>query len=267
MSFTPFYASNSARNTSSSSSQSFSSTPAMSPLFSRRASYSSSDDSDDELETPNASPQLVGLDSKSPLGTHLGGGHGKGKGKALDLEDLERINGEIVPFSLLEIAEDEGATNLGVLPQPPTFGTRAAPIPAQAATSTRPPSSSTSTATLVYPPGLPIPPAALAAQQKPSAPTPTLAAPPRPPAPATPAATARPRPQQPSPPSRQQEEASRGRSRWPRILWSSELDQESISVLRSYHSRVVGGDLPVLKQGMSPREVQRWSRKMEDAGL
>jgi hypothetical protein len=45
------------------------------------------------------------------------------------------------------------------------------------------------------------------------------------------------------------------------------LDQESISVLRSYHSRVVGGELPQLRSGMSPREVQKWSRKMEDAGL
>lgn len=279
MSFTPYYpTSSSARNSqSSSSSSSFSSTPTMvSPLFSRRASYSSSDDSEDELETPNSSPQLVGLDAKHAHGQP----GGKGKGKALDLDDLDHINGEIIPFSLLEISEDEGARDLGrVVPQRPTFGTvtvpRPSPVPTPTSTATSTPVPSSTTpvprpATLVYPPGLPIPPNL--AQQPQTHATPQKSKPvPSSSANAsslsTPAPSARPRPQQPSPPSRQQEEASRGRSRWPRILWSSELDQESISVLRSYHSRVVGGDLPTLRSGMSPREVQKWSRKMEDAGL
>ncbi|GAA5963828.1 hypothetical protein JCM3765_004031 [Sporobolomyces pararoseus] len=259
MSFTPYYQtpSSSARNSqSSSSSSSFSSTPTMvSPLFSRRASYSSSDDSEEELETPNSSPQLIGLDAKHSTGQ----AGGKGKGKALDLEDLHHINGEIIPFSLLDISEDEGVTPTALpLPQRPTFGTPSS-VSLPAATSTSP--VTTRQPTLVYPPGLPIPPSL--SQSTPQKPTP----PPVVSTVSTPAASSRPRPQQPSPPSRQQEEANRGRSRWPRILWSSELDSESISVLRSYHSRVVGGDLPVLKQGMSPREVQKWSRKMEDAGI
>ena len=226
----------------------------VSPLFSRRASYSSSDDSEEELETPNSSPQLIGLDAKHSTGQ----AGGKGKGKALDLEDLHHINGEIIPFSLLDISEDEGVTATPLpLPQRPTFGTPSS-VSLPTATSTSP--VTTRQPTLVYPPGLPIPPSlSQSTPQKPPPPSVSTVS--------TPAASSRPRPQQPSPPSRQQEEANRGRSRWPRILWSSELDSESISVLRSYHSRVVGGDLPVLKQGMSPREVQKWSRKMEDAGL
>ncbi|GAA5892268.1 uncharacterized protein JCM6883_007302 [Sporobolomyces salmoneus] len=256
MSFTPYYPSSTSMRTSQSSSSSSSSFSFSSstPLFSRRASYSSSDDSEEELETPNSSPQLIGLDAKqSTNGKHVaGGGSSKGKGKALSLEDLHEINGEIIPFSLLEIEEEEQEEEERTLPQRPTFGT---PLPLPTPAQSQP--STSSTQSLVYPPGLPIPPSLLQTSSS-SSPAPS-------PAPSTPAPSTR--PSQPSPPSRQQEEASRGRSRWPRILWSSELDQESISVLRSYHSRVVGGDLPVLQQGMSPREVQKWSRKMEDAGL
>ncbi|GAA5882277.1 hypothetical protein JCM16303_002317 [Sporobolomyces ruberrimus] len=254
--FTPYYSAPSARTSqSSSSSSSFSSTPAMSPHFSRRASYSSSEDSEDELETPNSSPQIAALDAKS---SHLGS-NGKGKGKALDSDDLDHINGEIIPFSLLEISEDDvevdersfGGRN--AIPQPPTFGSTA-PTSTTSSTLSLPHAPRPQPTTLVYPPGLPIPSSAFSTPQKPpptSEPTPVT----------------RTRPSEPSPPSRQQEEQARGRSRWPRILWSSELDQQSIHVLQSYHSRVVGGDLPVLKQGMSPRDVQKWSRKMEDAGL
>ncbi|GAA5927376.1 uncharacterized protein JCM15063_005879 [Sporobolomyces koalae] len=250
MSFTPYRATGgpSARSSQASTSSSPSSTPFMSPLFSRRASYSSSDDSDDELETPNTSPQLVGLDAKH---NHLAR-DAKGKGKALDLDDLHHINGEIVPFSLLDISEEDADTQI-VVPQPPT-SPLVHPDPVPSSTSTFAP-------TLAYPPGLPVP-AHLASTSTPK-PHPADNAPA---APSTPAFS-HVRPQQPSPPSREEEREERGRSRWPRLLWSSQLDVESLHVLRSYHSRVVGGDLPVLKKGMTPREVAKWSRQIERAGL
>lgn len=64
-------------------------------------------------------------------------------------------------------------------------------------------------------------------------------------------------------------EQPRGRSRWPRILWSSNIDSESLGVLQSYHRRAVGGDLPVLGRGeqLDGKGVKEWSRKMERAGL
>ncbi|BGP23941.1 hypothetical protein Rt10032_c05g2350 [Rhodotorula toruloides] len=82
-----------------------------------------------------------------------------------------------------------------------------------------------------------------------------------------PHAQTRPRPQ-PSPPTQPSpEEAYRGRSRWPRLLWRSDIDVDSLRVLKNYHERAVGGPLPVLKGGMEQREVARWSRAMENAGL
>ncbi|GAA5860562.1 hypothetical protein JCM8547_000341 [Rhodosporidiobolus lusitaniae] len=89
-------------------------------------------------------------------------------------------------------------------------------------------------------------------------------------------ATTHPRPLPDSPPTRavpsaeqeQEEEANnRGRSRWPRLLWRSDLDDDSLAVLKDYHVRAVGGPLPTLRRGMREREVARWSRRMEDAGL
>lgn len=45
------------------------------------------------------------------------------------------------------------------------------------------------------------------------------------------------------------------------------MDGEALEVLEQYHQRAVGGQLPVLERGMSRKEVGRWSRKMEAAGL
>ncbi|BGP31299.1 hypothetical protein JCM10296v2_003063 [Rhodotorula toruloides] len=75
-------------------------------------------------------------------------------------------------------------------------------------------------------------------------------------------------PPQPSPPTRATaEDPYRGRSRWPRLLWRSDIDVDSLRVLKNYHERAVGGPLPVLKSGMGKRDVERWSRAMENAGL
>ncbi|BGP07259.1 hypothetical protein JCM10049v2_003090 [Rhodotorula toruloides] len=75
-------------------------------------------------------------------------------------------------------------------------------------------------------------------------------------------------PPQPSPPTQAAAEDSyRGRSRWPRLLWRSDIDVDSLRVLKNYHERAVGGPLPVLKSGMGKRDVERWSRAMENAGL
>ncbi|GAA5841434.1 hypothetical protein JCM11251_007138 [Rhodosporidiobolus azoricus] len=59
----------------------------------------------------------------------------------------------------------------------------------------------------------------------------------------------------------------RGRSRWPRLLWRSEVDLDSLTVLKSYHERALGRPLPRLRSGMRQESVGRWSRRMEDAGL
>lgn len=247
MNFTRNDQSSSSGGGASSSCSSSTSSLTMTPLFSRRASYSSnastSDSSEDELETPNSSPQLFGQDANQ---SHAGGG-GKGKGKATSIDH------DILPFSLLEINENEDATTS---PSSSSSASARFPIPNLnlIPTSASEPTvhqTSTPPSTLVYPPGLPIP-ASHSRSLHQSTPSPL--------SPET--SSSRPRP-----PSRSQEENARGRSRWPRILWSSELDHESINVLRSYHERVVGGDLPVLKPGMTKREVGRWSRRMEDAGL
>ncbi|BGO98639.1 hypothetical protein NBRC10513v2_003033 [Rhodotorula toruloides] len=75
-------------------------------------------------------------------------------------------------------------------------------------------------------------------------------------------------PPQPSPPTQAAAEDSyRGRSRWPRLLWRSDIDVDSLRVLKNYHERAVGGPLPVLKSGMGKGDVERWSRAMENAGL
>ena len=141
-------------------------------------------------------------------------------------------------FSLADVAEDEGEW---VQPVPIE-----AVVPAPVA-----PSSAR---------GTPAPSTTAAAVAKPTAPDPHAQA----------AAAVRPAPQ-PSPPESAAPAApdddARGRSRWPRLLWRSELDVDSLVVLRDYHERAIGEPLPVLRRGMQPREVARWSRRMEDAGL
>ncbi|SGY79273.1 BQ5605_C008g05092 [Microbotryum silenes-dioicae] len=72
----------------------------------------------------------------------------------------------------------------------------------------------------------------------------------------------------PAPGSREAaEEARRGRNRWPRLLWNSQLDAEALDVLRAYHERAVGGPLPILHPDDSPKAVAAWSRRLESAGL
>ncbi|GAA5979000.1 hypothetical protein JCM21900_001880 [Sporobolomyces salmonicolor] len=208
-----------------------------SPNWDRRSSYastaSSSDTSDDELETPPTSPQVVPLSDP------------KGKGRAdehhhhlVNLDDPQ----EIAPFSLLEVAEDEDARgHLTHWPSStsPYSSVEGGSSPASLDDSI---SSSSSSDTIVSPP-------LLASSAVP-----------------LPQVDTRP-PPQPSPPTRAQEEHLRGRSRWPRLLWRSNLDDDSLDVLKSYHERAVGGPLPLLKREMRGEEVRRWSRRMEDAGL
>ncbi|KAK4055600.1 hypothetical protein OIV83_000146 [Microbotryomycetes sp. JL201] len=67
--------------------------------------------------------------------------------------------------------------------------------------------------------------------------------------------------------SREWEEARRGRSRWPRLLWRSDVDDEALDILEAYHKRAVGGPLPLLKPRSAPRAVKKWSDSMERAGL
>ncbi|BGP15119.1 hypothetical protein JCM10213_006549 [Rhodosporidiobolus nylandii] len=109
-------------------------------------------------------------------------------------------------------------------------------------------------------------PAAPRSADVPSTPTPALAPEPQPqaaprPSPASPTTAAAPTSATLS------DEDQRGRSRWPRLLWRSEIDDDSLTVLKNYHERAVGGPLPQLRREMSHREVGRWSRRMEDAGL
>lgn len=75
---------------------------------------------------------------------------------------------------------------------------------------------------------------------------------------------------QPQRPTRDAEESSRGRSRWPRLLWASKVDGAALEVLQAYHERVLGAPLPVLKvrgDRDAEREAREWSRKMARAGL
>ncbi|GAA5970713.1 hypothetical protein JCM11641_007408 [Rhodosporidiobolus odoratus] len=116
----------------------------------------------------------------------------------------------------------------------------------------------TSTASIFVPPPTPSPRSA----PLPLAPADFLT----PPVP-SPAPVARPAPSSPPTTAPSSADDSRGRSRWPRLLWRSELDIDSLTVLRDYHQRAVGEPLPILSRGMGTREVGRWSRKMEDAGL
>lgn len=263
LAFTPY----SHHDVSTSSSSATTPSSPSPPWMSRRASYSStncsSDTEDEELETPPTSPQVVALSNADQA-------NAKGKGKAVDVH----INHDVLPFSLHEDEPDHDAGVARVHSLAPAHGfpnplpTSAPSVPSAEVRST---SSPTSTATtlaqpsLTYPPGLPIPPSLLTPRSATSTP---IAVPPAVPTPTPSRHQAEPRPRpQPSPPSRQAEESQRGRSRWPRLLWSSQLDEESLRVLRSYHHRVVGGPLPVLEPGMSQRDVRKWSHKMEDAGL
>ncbi|GAA5886621.1 hypothetical protein JCM5296_005351 [Sporobolomyces johnsonii] len=235
-SFTPSAASSSSSGSASHSAATTPTFDSPAPNWDRRSSYAStacsSDTSDDELETPPTSPQVVPLSDP------------KGKGRAADHHPhLVNLNDaqEIAPFSLHEIAEDEDAR--GHLTHWPSSTSPSSSVDGSSPASLDDSiSSSSSSETIVSPPLLPSSPVPL------------------------PQVDARP-PPQPSPPTRAQEEHLRGRSRWPRLLWRSSLDEDSLDVLKSYHERAVGGPLPVLKREMRGEQVRKWSRRMEDAGL
>jgi len=63
------------------------------------------------------------------------------------------------------------------------------------------------------------------------------------------------------------EEARRGRSKWPRLLWASTVDQDALSVIAQYHERSMGRPLPTLQPGSSERQGRKWSKQLEQAGL
>ncbi|GAA5963708.1 hypothetical protein JCM21900_004105 [Sporobolomyces salmonicolor] len=203
----------------------------------RRPSYastSSSDTSDDELETPPASPHAF-----APLSDLKGKGKATSHHHRVNLNDIASSH-EVAPFSLLDIAEDEDAR--GTFTHWPTYSSPS-PSSSSAAATDSPDSSSSSITVAVAPPPLFA-----------SAPVPL------------PRVDTRP-PPQPTPPTRAQEEHVRGRSRWPRVLWRSRFDDDSLDMLKRYHERAAGSPLPVLRTGMHPSEVRQWSTAMDRAWL
>ncbi|BGP39192.1 hypothetical protein JCM10450v2_003148 [Rhodotorula kratochvilovae] len=164
------------------------------------------------------------------------GGNGSAKGKGAD----DAFCLSPLSFTLAEIAEDDDAASwhqpvpIAAVPPPPVVSAPLAP-----STAARPPAA----------------PAVSRTAFQPLPPDPREQAVVRP-------------PPQPSPPATAtSEDEPRGRSRWPRLLWRSELDHDSLVVLRDYHERAIGAPLPILKRGMRPESVARWSRRIEDAGL
>lgn len=224
-----------------------------------------SDDTIDEDDDEVATPPFLPADSAIGLGRHgdaplqpvgAAAGH-KGKGKAPQSDDaFLDLDGAFAAFSLT--APDDHLPNAEAEPESVAVAAPASqpsarlavphPIPPHTAAATKP--------------GL-VPPPSPASKP---APTPLPAAAASTPAPPAPATHTRPLPH-PTPPSRAVEESYRGRSRWPRLLWRSELDLDSLVVLKNYHERAVGQPLPVLKADMQPRDVHKWSRRMEYAGL
>lgn len=236
MSYTSPYSAHPAASTSTAKSSPASATSSLPYTLSRRdstcstyscGSWSCGSDagssSEDEVATPDCSPELVPADSVSR----------KGKGKASP--GAFDLSASFSEFALDDISED---WSIPVVPVSPA----AATVP------------------LLPLPSLP-PPASTASSASTSSSSST--------SPTSSRAFAHPRPLPDSPPTRavEAEEESRGRNRYPRLLWRSEVDMDSLIVLRDYHERAVGGPLPILRKGMSEREVRRWSRRIDDAGL
>ncbi|GAA6014879.1 hypothetical protein JCM10207_002210 [Rhodosporidiobolus poonsookiae] len=235
--FSPLSSGPSSASSSSKSSTSSGHSPSVAyPMTRRDSTYSlySTSSSDEAYSTDDFSDddELATPDC-SPELRPVADPSGKGKGKAIDL------TASFHAFSLSEIPEDDASPPEWDLPtsaiplptpQPQPLPTAVAPSPSSA---------------------LPYTPSAAFRHAAPD-----------------PDASARPAPQ-PSPPSPAvaDPDAPRGRSRWPRLLWRSELDVDSLAVLRNYHERAVGKPLPRLRRGMDGREVERWSRRMEDVGL
>ncbi|GAA6058833.1 hypothetical protein JCM10212_002777 [Sporobolomyces blumeae] len=257
----------SSRSSTSSSSSSSSSTATFvgsssspSPRWGSSSTSSSSDASDDdELATPPASPRSAFLSLPAPSLVIV---DRKGKGKT-------RVEAPHDPLiRTAEIAEDDDA----VVP----FASWTAPVshPTSGPTEFVPPSRTTELSLPSLDENLYLP---LPASQRPGAPkSPSLPLPKL--ALAPPAAAKTPPPRLPAPPpshvtyeplhlTRQQEERLRGRSRSPRLLWRSDLDEPAVRLLETYHERSVGRRFPRLVHGMSPTEVRDWSLRVEQAGI
>ncbi|GAA5865892.1 hypothetical protein JCM3774_005514, partial [Rhodotorula dairenensis] len=209
------------------------------------AGYDSDDtieEDDDEIATPPFLP------ADSVLAPGNAAYKGKGKADAHDEAAYLDLSGAFATFSL---SEDDLAAALPLSPPSPTR-----PLPPAEAVAPSPAPTPTPTPRTAF---RPAPSSSSSSKPEPSG---DLA----PAAEHDHAAHVRP-PPQPSPPTRTVEEAQRGRSRWPRLLWRSELDMDSLVVLKNYHERAVGQPLPVLRAGMVPKQVETWSRRMEYAGL
>lgn len=68
-------------------------------------------------------------------------------------------------------------------------------------------------------------------------------------------------------PTRDEEEGARSRSRFPRLLWNSELDQSQLVVLQDFHVRTTGRALPQLDRAKGADGIRQFSRELERAGL
>lgn len=205
-------------------------------------------DSDDTIEEDDeiATPPFLPADAADGFNNK-----GKGKATAEDHAYLD-LSGNFATFSL---SEDNLVASVPLSPPSPTR-----PLPPAEVVAPSPAPASTPTAS----PRIPF-------QSTPSKPPPasseTVAVAVAPNSESEPSSVHVRPPPQPSPPTRAVEEAHRGRSRWPRLLWRSELDMDSLVVLKNYHERAVGQPLPVLRAGMVPKQVETWSRRMEYAGL
>ncbi|GAA5952369.1 hypothetical protein JCM8115_003581 [Rhodotorula mucilaginosa] len=207
-------------------------------------------DSDDTIEEDDeiATPPFLPADAADGFSSN------KGKGKATEDHPYLDLSGTFATFSL---SEDNLVASVPLSPPSPTRplppAEAVAPSPAPAVTPTASPRIAFQSTPSKPPPPPPSSETVAVAVTNPDSEPPS-------------SAHVRPLPQ-PSPPTRAVEEAHRGRSRWPRLLWRSELDMDSLVVLKNYHERAVGQPLPVLRAGMVPKQVETWSRRMEYAGL
>ena len=207
-------------------------------------------DSDDTIEEDDeiATPPFLPADAADGFSSN------KGKGKATEDHPYLDLSGTFATFSL---SEDNLVASVPLSPPSPTRplppAEAVAPSPAPAVTPTASPRIAFQSTPSKPPPPPPSSETVAVAVTNPDSEPPS-------------SAHVRPLPQ-PSPPTRAVEEAHRGRSRWPRLLWRSELDMDSLVVLKNYHERAVGQPLPVLRAGMVPNQVETWSRGMEYPGL
>lgn len=74
-------------------------------------------------------------------------------------------------------------------------------------------------------------------------------------------------PVRPSRPTREEEESRRGRARWPRLLYASKVDSESLAVLEEYFRRTRGRSFPRLDRTRGQSGANDWNRALNSAGL